>query len=119
MAWKQVNSGGDFYAWKNKSPGDGIEGIWKGTTPNQFKNPKTGLPNVDGNVELVDGTPLRFEFPTVLANRFAGDAERGEEPIEVGTMVKIVYKGKVSPKGGGAPYHSFDIFVDDSAAPPS
>jgi hypothetical protein len=111
MGWKQVGGGGgDFIKWSDKTPGEGIEGIWKGTTPNQFESE-------DGSIELADGRTVRFGMPTALARRFDGDAERGDEPIAVGTRVKIVYEGRKNSKKGNS-FHSFSVFVDDSAAPP-
>lgn len=109
MAWKQVGGGGgDFLNWKSKSPGDGIEGIWQGVTPNQFDGE-------DGSVRLADGRTVRFGMPTALARRFAGDIERGDEPIEVGAMVKIVYQGKKKSKKGNE-FHDFTVYVDDTHA---
>lgn len=108
MGWKQVGGGGgDFISWKSKVPGDGIEGIWRGTEPNQYEGE-------DGKIEMADGRTVRIGFPTALERRFAGDDKN--DPIEVGTLVKIVYEGKKTSKKGNS-FHAFTVYIDDSAPP--
>lgn len=60
-------------------------------------------------VHQEDGEELRIASSTALDEFF--------DSIEVGTLFKIVFKGKVSTKSGGS-FNTFKYFVSDNKLPP-
>jgi len=91
--WKQL-SGGQFF--KFQSPGDSLEGIWRGTQTGKFG---------DNGVVEANGATHLFSMNTALKDLLR---------VKPGTEIRIEYLGKQTSKAGNE-FKAYSVFVEDGA----
>src|SRR3990172_491387 len=100
--WVQRGGGeGEFFKWE--TPGQTVEGLWKGQRDGKF--------GALGIMETKEG-PVVFPIHTALVYLV--------ERLVDGDEVRIVYNGKVVNPKSGREYKAFDLFVaevESDAAP--
>lgn len=93
--WKKVGQG-DFYKWE--TPGQEVEGRWRGMKDGQYGSL--------GTVDREDGSRITFPLHTALLDKM--------DQIRPGADVLIKYIGKQKNKKG-QDFKAFEVFVGDDA----
>jgi hypothetical protein len=97
--WTRIGGNFDgFFKWKERSPGDVIEGVWRGTVPGEYDEL--------GKMDTEEG-PVTFFLPAVLKRKLAR--------VRVGSLTAIEYLGMV-PMKNDKELHDFDEACKDANA---
>jgi hypothetical protein len=96
--WRAIGGGGEFHKWT--TPGETLEGVWRGLSDGQY--------GPVGTLETPEGL-TRFAVTTALVERLGAVAE--------GTELKVEYLGLRTSKAGRE-YKDFAVWVAEGGRDP-
>src|SRR5215831_20415529 len=91
--WRRIGEG-QFHRWE--TPGDELEGVWRGSHEGRF--------GPLGTLEATDAVLLTFPLPAALRDRL--------RRVPAGAEVLIRYTGLQTSKGGRQ-FKAFEVFVEE------
>jgi hypothetical protein len=99
--WQSMKESQDINVkWETK--GQEIEGTYKKVLEGQGKQQNSCV----YTIETEEGVSQSFWGTKVLDDQLSN--------VEIGSYIKVIYKGKVKAKSGGMQYHDFEVLVDTS-----
>lgn len=101
--WQSMKESQDINV-KWEKAGQEVEGTYKKVLDGQGKQQNSFV----YTIETEEGVVQSFWGTKVLDDQLSN--------VEIGSYIKVVYKGKVKAKSGGMQYHDFEVLVDTSTA---
>lgn len=114
--FRTVMGQSSYKAWKNWSEGDFLVGKYISESEDNFGNPNYKVEVLEANFE--DGTTPKPA--SVFTFNSSGTLKKAMEEINVGDIIKVIYKGEdVVTKGKfkGKKFHSMEVLVAPSSNP--
>jgi len=112
--FKSVSGGSSYRAWKKWAEGDYLVGKYISESEDNFGNPNYKVEVLEASFD--DGTAPKagsnFSFNS------SGSLKRAMGSIEVGDVVKVIYKGEgIIEKGKfkGKPFHNMEVLVSSNS----
>ena len=112
--FKQVMGASSYKAWKEWEIGDYVVGKYSKEGEDKFGNPTYQLEVIEAGFE--EKAPAVGAYFTLNSS---GSLNKAFEDIEIGQVVKVIYKGEDTINKGkfaGKKYHSMEVLVAGKSA---